>query len=251
MLLEVSDYTRSIELSGKLIAMQPNNDNGYFLRAVAHERDKQCDKAIADYSSSIELFGNKERISSAAYEGMSRCYEALGQQCSAMVPIENWVALDPAEHDNDQTRSILGRLAKEGQCAAESSGSKEEVFRRKGKNVIRVKATINGTDGTFILDTGATYVSIKKSFAESAGIKLTGQNIKISTANGPVDGLLTKAQSVKLKSLEARQVQLVVQLDDFQDFGDGIDGLIGMSFLARYEFAMDAKTVRIRPRKMR
>jgi aspartyl protease family protein len=250
LLLDVSDYDRSIELAGKLIEMEPNSDNGYFLRAVAYDRGQQCEKAIADYASAIELFADKDKISSVSYEAMSRCYEQLGRYCDAMLPIQNWVAIDPNEHDNDKTRSILKRLSSRGECTYDTTaGKKEEAIRRKGSNVIVVEASINGVKGTFAIDTGASYVTVKKKFAEKAGIALAGERIKINTANGTVDALLTQAKSVKLRSLESLRVQLAVQVDDADDFGDGMDGLIGMSFLSRFDVAMDSKTLRIRPHK--
>lgn len=249
LLLGISDYTRSVELADKLIEMEPNNDNGYFLRAVAYERGNQCKNAIADYSSAIELFGDKEKISSVSYEAMSRCYEQLGQYCDAMLPIESWVAINPGAHDNDQTRSILRRLSSKGKCAQATSGKKEEIIRRKGGDVVKVDASINGVKGTFLIDTGATFVTIKKKFAEKAGLKVAGQRIKLNTANGAVDGYLTKARSVKLRSLESEGVQIVIQLDGEDDYGKGTDGLIGMSFLSHFEIAMDSKALRIRPRK--
>jgi len=249
LLLDISDYPRTIELADRLIEMEPNNDNGYFLRAFAYEQSSQCENAIADYSSAIELFGNKDRISSIAYESMSRCYEQLGQYCDAMMPIESWVAINPAEHDNDQAKSILRRLSSKGKCAQAATGRKEEIFRRKGANVIKVDASINGMKGAFIVDTGATFVTVKKRFAEKAGLKAAGQRVRLNTANGTVDGYLTRAQSVKLRSLESERVQVVIQIGEAEDFGDGTDGLIGMSFLSRFDVAMDNKTLRIRPRK--
>lgn len=180
---------------------------------------------------------------------MSRCYEQLGQYCDAMLPIESWVAINPGEHDNDQTRSILRRLSSKGKCAQASIGKKEEIIRRKGAGVIKADASINGVKGSFIIDTGATFVTIKKRFAEKVGLKIAGQRVKLNTANGAVDGYLTKAKSVKLRSLESERVQVVIQLDEADDFGDGTDGLIGMSFLSRFDVALDSKSLRIRPRK--
>jgi clan AA aspartic protease (TIGR02281 family) len=100
-----------------------------------------------------------------------------------------------------------------------------------------------------MIDTGATFVTIKKRFAEKAGLKVAGQRVKLNTANGAVDGYLTKAKSVKLRSLESERVQVVIQLDEENDYGAGTDGLIGMSFLSRFDVTMDAKTLRIRARK--
>lgn len=249
LLLDISDYSRSVELADKLIEMEPNGDNGYFLRALAYDRSNQCENAIADYSSALELFGNKEKISSIAYESMSRCYEQLGQYCDAMLPIESWVAINPNEHDNDQSRSILRRLRNKGKCAQATTGKKEETIRRKGADVFRADASINGVKGTFMIDTGATFVTIKKRFAEKAGLKVAGQRVKLNTANGAVNGYLARAKSVKLRSLESESVQVVIQIDEQDDYGEGTDGLIGMSFLSRFDVAMDGKTLRIRPRK--
>jgi clan AA aspartic protease (TIGR02281 family) len=249
LLLDVSDYSRSIELADRLIEMDSNDDNGYFLRALAYDRSNQCEKAIADYSTAIVLFGDKDKISSVGYQSMSSCYERLGQYCDAMAPIEAWVAIDPDAHDNDQTRTILRRLSKEGQCSQTTTGKKEETIRRKGSNTITVEASINGVKGKFVIDTGATFVTVKKAFAERAGLKIAGERIKLNTANGTVDGLLTQAKSVKVRSLESQKVQLVIQLDDADDYGGGTDGLIGMSFLSRFDVHMDGKSLRIKPRK--
>jgi clan AA aspartic protease (TIGR02281 family) len=249
LLLDISDYPRSVELADRLIEMEPNDDNGYYLRALAYERSNQCENAIADYSSAIALFGNKDKISSVAYESMSRCYEELGQYCDAMAPIESWVAINPGEYDNDQTRGILKRLSSKGQCAQAATGKKEETIRRKGAGTIRVDASINDVKGSFLIDTGATFVTIKKKFAEKAGIKVAGQRIKLNTANGAVDGVLTRAKSMKLRSLASERVQVVIQVDDAHDYGDGTDGLIGMSFLSRFDVTLDRKALRIRPRK--
>jgi len=100
-----------------------------------------------------------------------------------------------------------------------------------------------------VIDTGATFVTVKKAFAERAGLKIAGERIKLNTANGTVDGLLTQAKSVKVRSLESQKVQLVIQLDDADDYGGGTDGLIGMSFLSRFDVHMDGKSLRIKPRK--
>ena len=195
--------------------------------------------------------GHKQTISSIGYERISHCHERLGQYCDAMLPIESWVAIDPENHDNDQTRSILRRLNNKGKCAQATTATKEEKFQRKGAGVIMVDASINGVKGRFLIDTGASFVSIKKAFADKAGLTVdNAQAIRLSTANGMVDGYLTKAKSVKLRSLETRRVQVVIQADGEADYGDGTDGLIGMSFLSRFDIAMDAKTLRIQPRKL-
>src|SRR5215510_2850885 len=104
-LLMLTDYGTAVIVSSKLIELEPFNDNGYFLRAVAYDKGGAQQKAIDDYTTAIELFGNKQTISSVSYLGMARAYEKLGQFCDAITPIETWVALNPATNDTSQTRS--------------------------------------------------------------------------------------------------------------------------------------------------
>jgi tetratricopeptide (TPR) repeat protein len=71
-LLKLSDYTHVVSVATDLIKLEPYNDNGFFLRAVAYQRAGSYQRAIDDYVTAIELFGNKDRISSASYLGIAR-----------------------------------------------------------------------------------------------------------------------------------------------------------------------------------
>jgi aspartyl protease family protein len=100
--------------------------------------------------------------------------------------------------------------------------------------------TINGVRGTLVLDTGATFVSLKNSFAHKAGVEIDQEStVHLRTANGIVDGKRGRAQTIQLRSLLAKDVPIVVQAGEY---GAGIDGLLGMSFLSRFSINIDAKT---------
>ena len=68
-LLRLTDYPKAATVASDLIKLQPFNDSGYYLRAVAYDRGGFPKKAIDDYITTIELFGNKEKIGSASYYG--------------------------------------------------------------------------------------------------------------------------------------------------------------------------------------
>jgi tetratricopeptide (TPR) repeat protein len=87
-LLELSDYTTAETIASDLIRLEPHADEGYFLRAVARDGNKSFKGAIDDYITAIELFGNKDNISSTSYYRMALDYEKLGQFCDAMLPLE-------------------------------------------------------------------------------------------------------------------------------------------------------------------
>ncbi|WP_110643441.1 TIGR02281 family clan AA aspartic protease [Salinicola sp. CPA57] len=88
---------------------------------------------------------------------------------------------------------------------------------------------IDGHGVRFLIDTGATYVSLSRSLADALGLS-RGQEVTFATANGRVKGRLTTLDSVRLGGLMARQVPGSIHA--------GIDDdvvLLGMSFLGRFD----------------
>jgi clan AA aspartic protease (TIGR02281 family) len=230
MLLKLSDYTTAEHIASDLIRLEPFSDNGYFLRALAHDGNKSFKSAIDDYVTAIEM--------------LARDYERLGQFCDAMLPIEQWVALDPSRHDTTQTRAMLSDYAAKGGCAAASSGGTETFPAAGPGRVVKVSVLINNVSGTFILDTGASYVVMKASFAEKAKIDLEqGSTVRLHTANGVVDGKRGRADMIQLRSLKARGVPVVIEADDSAAYG--AEGLLGLSFLSRFNLTIDGSTVKI------
>ena len=244
-LLRLSDYPEVAIGASKLIELEPFNDNGYYLRALANDKAGQPKKAIDDYITALELFGDKTKISSVAYLALARNYERLGQFCDATGPIEAWVALNPAQHDTSQTRSIIATYIAKGGCRAEAP--REETFPiSRRDNLASVQVTLNGTRGTFLVDTGATFVSLKAGFAQKAKVAVDEQSfIQLNTANGIGEAKLGRAQTIQVRTLQAKDVPIIVQASNKALFGDGVDGLLGMSFLCRFNMTMDGKSVKL------
>lgn len=126
----------------------------------------------------------------------------------------------------------------------------EEIIALEGTDTIEVEATINGVQGNFVIDTGASYVSVKKSFADRIGLKIIdGLPITLTTANGTVDAYLVQADEVRLRSLKVERVQVAVQGNGDEGFDELVDGVIGMNFLSNFDIAMNAKTLRLTSRE--
>jgi clan AA aspartic protease (TIGR02281 family) len=249
-LLTLSDYTTAATVASHLIALEPFSDNGYYLRAVANDRGGLFKQAIDDYITAIELFGSKEQISSVAYLGMARDYEKLGRFCDAVLPIESWVSLNPARNDTSQTRAIIADYTAKGRCPADAAGG-EEVFKiARPSSMARLPVSINGVPGNMILDTGATFVSLTATFAQKAKVQIDQDStLRLHTANGMGDGKQGRAATIQLRSLSAKDVPVVVQADAKAAYGDGVDGLLGMSFLSHFKVSIDTQAVRISSRK--
>jgi clan AA aspartic protease (TIGR02281 family) len=249
--LKLTDYPKAVEVADEFVRRAPSDHDAHYLRGVALEGAGDYQRALADYSDGIELFGaDKTKISSRVFLHMAGAYAALKRFCEATAPINFWVALDPAVRDTSQTQKIIADYESQGNCIS-SAGYHEERFPLRGqKTVVTVKAEINGARGLFILDTGASYVSVKSAFAERAKISLTGASeITLMTANGQAKARLAKADKVSLGTLQAGNVPVAVQDVDEKSYGAGVDGLLGMSFLSRFEVQIADNFVEVRTRQ--
>ncbi len=101
-----------------------------------------------------------------------------------------------------------------------------------------VTANINNRqEGHFILDTGATYMSISKEMAEELGLDLTRtEMVPITTANGKIEVPKVILKSVKVNGLEAKNVEATVM--NFKKDAS-FSGLLGLSFINQFKLTID------------
>jgi clan AA aspartic protease (TIGR02281 family) len=249
--LNLTDYAKAVEVADEFMRRAPSNHDAHYLRGVALEGAGDFKRALADYADAIELYGaDKRSISSRVFLRMAGAYAALNRFCEAAAPINMWVALDPVSRDTSRTQKIISDYEAQGHCVSSTEFQKESYPLRGQKNVVIVKAEINGVRGVFILDTGASYVAMRSTFADRAKIpQAEASEITLATANGPAKAKLSKADKVQLGKLEATNVPVAIQKVDEKSYGAGIDGLLGMSFLSRFEVQMAGGSIEVRTRR--
>jgi clan AA aspartic protease (TIGR02281 family) len=246
LLLALSDYSGAAAAASDLIKLDPQDDGGYHLRALANDRAGLAKKAIDDYAMAVALFANKSNMSSDSSLAMARNYEKLGQFCDAEVAVESWVALNPERNDSSRIQAIIADYTAKGKCDAPNARREEVIKIPPRKNVVRLPVTVNGVRGTFIMDTGASFVTMSAGFAEKAKVQVDQDfKLKMHTANGVVEGKRGHAATVQLRSLQAKDVVVAVQPSAQATYGDGVDGLLGMSFLSRFKVSIDTEAIRI------
>jgi clan AA aspartic protease (TIGR02281 family) len=249
--LNLTDYAKAVEVADEFMRRAPSNHDAHYLRGVALEGAGDFQRALTDYADAIELYGaDKKSISSRVFLRMAGAYAALKRFCEAAAPINMWVALDPVSRDTSRTQKIISDYEAQGHCISSTEFQKESYPLRGQRNVVIVKAEINGVRGVFILDTGASYVAVKSTFADRAKIpQADASEITLSTANGLAKAKLSKADKVQLGKLEATNVPVAVQKVDEKSYGAGVDGLLGMSFLSRFDVQMAGGSIEVRTRR--
>ena len=96
------------------------------------------------------------------------------------------------------------------------------------------QGAINGRAVVFMLDTGATAVSLSQSEAERVGLKYReGRPVQMSTANGVASAWFVKLASVRLGDVEVFDVDAVVSPAPMPFV------LLGNSFLSRFQMKRD------------
>jgi len=180
---------------------------------------------------------------------MARNHERLGQFCDAALAIEAWVARNPIRNETSQTRKLIAGYVAKGKCAVDDKRYEVVIPVTRRGDVVTVPVVLNGVTGNFIVDTGATFVMVTPGFAQKADVDVDQNSlIKMTTANGVADFKRGRAKTIRLRSLEAKDVPIVVPANPKENLAGRYDGLLGMSFLSRYNMSMDAKSIRIRTR---
>ena len=127
--------------------------------------------------------------------------------------------------------------------AEEALKPKGVAFSQEGES-IRVNVTLNKkVNAMLMLDTGASFVALRKSVAEKLGINLADikPDIKVKLADGQqIEAKQIILESVKVENFEANNVEAAVILNEENEIHFG-DGLLGMSFLKNFNFKIDQK----------
>jgi clan AA aspartic protease (TIGR02281 family) len=176
-------------------------------------------------------------------------YAALGKFCEAATPIETYISYDFMQRRDPQIDRLIDEYRSKGNCKLSASRDNASVpFRRSGA-VILVEVKLNNVAGLFVLDTGASLVSVTNSFAKKASIAAnTADKITLQTANGLANGLLATANSIQVGNAYSKSVPIVVVDDAKLAIKGEFVGLLGMSFLSRFAVKLGKDSVELRSR---
>lgn len=117
------------------------------------------------------------------------------------------------------------------------------VIARDRDGHFRAEGAINGQPVTFLVDTGATAISVTDALAARAGLE-GGEAVRFRTANGEREGRMVVADQVRVASLVVSGLRVGTGYTGATDR----DALLGQNFLRQFDVEMRGDRMLIHPR---
>jgi aspartyl protease family protein len=138
----------------------------------------------------------------------------------------------------DGKRKTLGMGQSLSYAASSGGTSKSVALSADGRGHFFAQGSVNGGVTRFMVDTGATYVSLSGAEARRLGIDYQkGARGMMSTANGAVPAYRITLNTVKIGDVSVNQVEASVHEAPMEIT------LLGMSFLNRVEMRREGSTL--------
>lgn len=216
-------------------------------RGFTNEKLGNYAEAADDYQRALYGFFDLSMVGGSQFYYVTRALKAAGRYCEAIAPLKLFVSFDPEVRKSTQIDRELSELRRLGKCEEDSAPSRQVVRLRQAYGVLLVDAEINGVPGRFILDTGASTVHLTRGFAKAAAIPISEKRRILSRGvTGSRLDYLSDAPYAAIKGFVARNLTVTVASDD-SSMGDGIDGLLGQTFLSRFHYSVEGERLTLQP----
>ncbi len=249
--MSINEYQRAERTAKQIVDRFPNVPDHWAWLSTAREKQGNLDGAISAYRHALSLFPEPSKVIRSDFYRLSRLLELQGRYCEASEPLKQYISYDPQKRMSTDVTSLLENLEKKGDCKNElKSPSTVRVMSIAQDGAIIITALINGKQAKLLVDTGASYVYLNRSFALGAGIPIKpGDTIVSLNANGKVISNSSRISTLQVGGATAKGVTCAVQSIGVPPL-EGIDGLLGLSFLSRFKFSVDGRQLVLETQKL-
>jgi len=226
----LSEWDPAIAEVTRLITQFPDDHDYLSWRGIAYEERGDAAHAVADYEQAIAIEPQLADVPFNLADG----YRKLGRPCDGIFPLEQLSFYHPDRDGNARRR--LRELYDDPRCSDRMGTGKATVRFGSGSRRVTSKVIINqGKPAELIVDTGASTVTLGVRLATRLGIRYEQWPTKrAATAGGIRSVRIGYLDEVTVQGVSARHVECAV-IDDLV----GAEGLLGLSFLARFEMHAD------------
>ncbi|MBI1908558.1 MAG: tetratricopeptide repeat protein [Deltaproteobacteria bacterium] len=126
-MIRVGQYREAVDQLNMILQMNPNDEQAYFLRGVAHQSLEEFPAAVQDYETVIK----KNPRSAKTYYNLGMIYaHKLDDPQRALVNLDRFLSLEPNHPQAGDTASLMMTLDERGQeTSPEESQLKEHLSR--------------------------------------------------------------------------------------------------------------------------
>jgi clan AA aspartic protease (TIGR02281 family) len=242
-LFHSSKFENALNLLNQYASQERDSSQFASWQGFILEKLGRFDEAATEFQRALFFFEDMSEVGFDQFYYLTQALRAAGKYCDAARPLELFVSFDPGTRSTTQNESLIGELRRAGNCAVEAQGGDVAVRLRPSGGVFVVDAEVNGVKAVLVVDTGASTIHLTNAFSMRAGLPLRANNMIITRGvAGSRGDYLTKAETVSVGGVVARDVIVTVASNDNSSLGPGIDGLLGQTFLSRVKMSFNAAT---------
>lgn len=213
-----------------LIAKEPYDSDYWWWRGEVEDHLEQPVAALADYRQSLANSQSASGGRFAAGRVLDSAKDA-GRPCEGLFALEFFAEYLGGQLRPQDEESILG-VSRRAHCASSTDGTKYTLPKGTQTQGVEVTATMNGLKGRFLVSARAGTVVVTKDYALRAKLNAAPGSPAIETlAAGELQrGPVVVIPTVVVGAMTAKDVDALIA----ERLADGIDGTLGLSFLARF-----------------
>jgi clan AA aspartic protease (TIGR02281 family) len=244
----LSDFIGAEKTANSIIIQFPADPSAFGWRSQAREKQGNFPGAYLDMQKALLLFPDPSVIAEQVYYDTARLAAKSGHPCDAVLTLRDFIAYDAHARRDQQISTLMQDWQKQGNCPPLSGTGNATLRYNANAAGIIVPVEVNGFQTHMLLDTGATRTFISSSFAKQAGIeKLDLQGDIVSTANGNTTVMTGRAEKISIGGANLKNVPVYIQNSNSAALGEGIDGLLGLSFLGNFQVHIANGTLELKP----
>jgi len=203
------------------------------------EAKGNLERAAEDFSRALTLFPDHSKIHVQQFVHLSSVLEKLDRHCEARATILRFVGFDPRERLTDEIKTMTSRQMEAGSCDADDKPEAGAIQLQRSGNLLLVNAALSGTNSTLILDTGAEFTVITEKVAAAIGLDLSRSiEAVVSGIGGQRPAHLGYLPSITVGNTTVREAAVMIVKSEKGLFAEGVDGLLGQSFLSRFLYSV-------------
>jgi len=213
-----------------LVVDSPDDGDFWWWRGQARVKAGKLAAAAADFRQATAA-RPLEESRGASLMDLADIADKAGATCDAAAGIRLFTAANEGNVTR-RARDQGARLHLAGNCDAAYGSGSTVIDLDPDKPVDTIKVTVGKASGTFLVAPRTGFTLLSHAFADKAGVTGSGAAVDTYAAGTLHQGVPAVASKMAIKGASAPAVNVLV----VDDLPAAVDGVLGMSFLVRFDY---------------